>query len=298
MTESIVLNQNQILSQTQTDVECKEIVSDGIYTVCADTGEVVEYDYERFFVENSEGIDRKSKSDRVFSHYRPHQVLLPNAGIGTIPAGFDKSLTSYSFAFRLSKLITNSMQKAIFMKVAQKIARRKIKHKLYIIGAFAIRYCSVDFDHVLQLLLNFYHQDEETVRKRLSYAVESLSFILNDRKVDLSDVEIQVRKQFLQHYTIDLLNRYGYIRYLDKFLKLYNPSLVKTAVILLLLKDNRRDEAIRLYETPPKYNTRFRYFIVNCEINGQRYAKMRLTQGLLRTLLYNPSRVHSFKVVL
>jgi len=41
MTESIVLN------QTQTD-GCKEIVVDGIYTVCKETGEVIEYDYDRF----------------------------------------------------------------------------------------------------------------------------------------------------------------------------------------------------------------------------------------------------------
>ena len=297
MSESIVQTQNHILSQTQTDVECKELVVHGIYTVCADTGEVVEYDEDKFFVENSEGIDRKSKSDRVFSHYRPHQVLLPNAGIGTIPAGFDKSLTSYSFAFRLSKLITNSMQKTIFMKVAQKIAHKKIKHKLYIIGAFAIRYCSVDFNHVLQLLLNFYHQDEETVRKRLSRAVANLSFILNDKKVDLADVEIQIRKQFLRKYTIDLLNRYGYTKYLDKFSKLYTLNSVKTAVILLLLRDNRREEAKQLYQTPPQYKAGFTHFIVDYEIYGRRYVK-KLTHKRLRTLLFSPARLHSFKVVL
>ncbi len=149
MTESIVqtqinLTQSQFLNQTpQADVatQCKEIITDGIYTVCADNGEVIDNDEETFFVTTSEGIDKKSssKSDKVFSHYRPHNVLLPNAGIGTIPAGFDRNLTTYAFAYRLSKLITDSAQKAVFMRVAQKIAHRKIKHKLYIIGAFAIQ---------------------------------------------------------------------------------------------------------------------------------------------------------------
>ncbi len=99
MTESLVPNQInliQFLNQTpQTDVlnQCKEIITDGIYTICAETGEVIGYDYETFFVTTSEGIDKKSssKSDKVFSHYRPHNVLLPNAGIGTIPAGFDRN---------------------------------------------------------------------------------------------------------------------------------------------------------------------------------------------------------------
>ncbi len=262
-------------------------------------GEVIGYDYETFFVTTSEGIDKKSssKSDKVFSHYRPHNVLLPNAGIGTIPAGFDRNLTTYAFAHRISKLITDSAQKAVFMRVAQKIAHRKIKHKLYIIGAFAIRYCSVDFNQVLQLLLNFSEQDEETVRQRLSSAVESLSFILNSKKVGLADIELQTRKKFLEQFTYDLLSKYGYSKYADKFSKLYHPSLVKTAVILLLLKDNRKEEAIQLYESPPKFRAGFKHFIVDYEINGQRYVK-RLKHQRLRSLVYGDSRVYSFKIVL
>jgi len=305
MTESIVLNQNQIPTDPETDV-CKEIVTDGIYVICADTGEVIEYDYERFFVTNSEGIDKKSKSksDKVFSHYRPHNVLLPNAGIGTIPAGFGRSLMTYAFAHRLSKLITNSMQKAVFMKVAQKLSHKNIKHKLYILGAFVIRYCSVDFNQVLQLLLNFSQEDEETVRQRLSRTVENLSYILNGKKVGLADVEIQIRRQFLKQYTYELLNRYGYTKYLDKFSKLYHPSLVKTAVILLLLKDNRREEAKQLYESPPKCKsppkctTMLKHFIVDYKIRGRRYVK-RLSHGRLYALLFSPSsRLYNFKIIL
>jgi len=305
MTESIVqtqinLTQSQFLNQTpQADVvtQCKEIITDGIYTVCADNGEVIDNDEERFFVVNSEGIDKKSRSDRVFSHYRPHNVLLPNAGIGTIPAGFGRNLTTYAFAHRLSKLITGSAQKAVFMRVAQKIAHKKIKPKLYIIGAFAIRYCSVDFNQVLQLLLNFSKQDEITIRKRLSRAVESLSFILNSKKVGLADIELQTRKKFLQQFTIELLSKYGYSKYADKFSKLYRPSLVKIAVILLLLKDNRKEEAKQLYESPPKLKKGFKHFIINYEINGQKYVK-RLKHSRLRSLVYGDSRVYSFKITL
>jgi len=300
MTESIVQTQ---IYQSQ-DAECKEIITDGIYTICADTGEVIEYDEERFFVTNSEGIDKKSgsKSDKVFSHYRPHNVLLPNAGIGTIPAGFGRNLRTYAFAHRLSKLITDSAQKAVFMRVAQKIAHRKIKHKLYIVGAFAIRYCSVDFNQVLQLLLNFSEQDEETVKQRLSRTVENLSFILNGKKVGLADIELQTRKQFLQEFTYDLLNRYGYTKYVDKFSKLYHLSLVKTAVILLLLKDNRKEEAIQLYQTqlfqtPPRFTAWLKHFIVDYKIRGIRYVK-RLTRKRLKSLVFGDSRVYSFKIVL
>jgi len=298
MTESIVQTQIYQSYQSQ-DAECKEIITDDIYTICAETGEVIGYDYETFFVTNSEGIDKKSssKSDRVFSHYRPHNVYLPNAGIGTIPAGFSRSLTTYAFAHRLSKLITDSAQKAVFMRVAQKIAHKKIKHKLYIIGAFAIRYCSIDFNQVLQLLLNFSEQDEETVRQRLSRAVESLSFILNSKKVGLADIELQTRKKFLQQFTLELLNRYGYTKYADKFSKLYHPILVKIAVILLLLKDNRKEEAKQLYESPPKLKTGFKHFIVNYEINGVKYVK-RLKHSRLRSLVYGDSRVYSFRITL
>jgi hypothetical protein len=294
MTESIVQTQTHFLNQAQ---ECKEIITHGIYTICADTGEVLEYDEERFFVSNSEGIDKKSKSDRVFSHYRPHHILLPNAGIGTIPAGFDKNLRTYAFAHRLSKLITNSIKKVIFMRVARKISRnKKIKHKLYILGAFAIRYCSVDFNLVLQLLLNFSQGDEKTVEQRLSRTVENLSYILNSKKVNLSDIEVQIRRQSIRQFTYELLSKYGYIKYVDKFLKLYSPNVVKIAVILLLLKDNRREEAIQLYESPPKFVTGFTHFIVDYEIYKERYVK-RLTHKCMETLLYNPSRVYKFKII-
>ena len=300
MTESIVQTQ---IYQSQ-DAECKQLISDGIYTICAETGEVIGYDYETFFVVNSEGIDKKSgsKSDKVFSHYHPHNVLLPNAGIGTIPAGFGRNLRTYAFAHRLSKLITDSAQRSVFMHVAQKIAHRKIKHKLYIIGAFAIRYCSVDFNQVLQLLLNFSEQDEETVRQRLSRTVENLSFILNEKKVGLADVEIQTRKKFLQQFTYDLLSKYGYSKYADKFSKLYHPSVVKTAIILLLLKDNRKEEAIQLYQTqlyqtPPRFTAWFKYFIVDYKIRGRRYVK-RLTRKRLRSLVFGVARVYSFKITL
>jgi hypothetical protein len=183
------------------------------------------------------------------------------------------------------------------MKVAQKIAHKKIKHKLYILGAFAIRYCSVDYNQVLQLLLNFSEEDEKTVRQRLSRTVENLSFILNGKKVGLADIEIQTRKKFLQQFTSELLSKYGYTKYLDKFSKLYHPSLVKIAVILLLLKDNRKEEAKQLYESPPEFNAGFKHFIVNYEIYGQRYVK-RLTRKRLRSLVYGDSRVYSFKITL
>ena len=91
MTESIVLNQNQIPTDPETDV-CKELVTDSIYTVCADNGEVIEYDEERFFISNTEGIDKLSKTDKVYSHYQRHYNLLPNKGIGTISAKFDLSI--------------------------------------------------------------------------------------------------------------------------------------------------------------------------------------------------------------
>ena len=297
MTESIVLNQNQ------TDV-CKEIITDSIYTVCADNGEVIEYDEERFFVSNTEGIDRLdklSKSDKVYSHYQRHYNLLPNKGIGTIHAKFDRNLRFYTFAYRLSTAITNSIQKAIFIRVAQKIFHRKIKNKLYILGAFAIRYCSVDFNYVMQLILNFSQEDENTARQRLSDAIANLNHFLN-KKLGLSKAEMQTlskaEKQMLKQFTYDLLSKYGYINFIDKFSKLYNFGVVKLAVILLLLRDNRKNEAIELYEYRPEYNIGFKHFVVVYENCGKRYVK-RLSHGRLHTLLFSPSsRLYNFKIIL
>ncbi len=303
MTESIVLNQNQIPTDPETDV-CKQIVTDGIYTICADNGEVIDYDEERFFVSNTEGIDRLdklSKSDKVYSHYQRHYNLLPNSGIGTIPAKFYRNLRSYTFAYRLSTAITNSIQKAIFIRVAQKIFHRKIKNKLYILGAFAIRYCSVDFNYVMQLILNFSQEDENTARQRLSDAIANLNHFLN-KKLGLSKAEMQTlskaEKQMLKQFTYDLLSKYGYINFIDKFSKLYNFGVVKLAVILLLLRDNRKNEAIKLYEYRPEYNIGFKHFVVVYEILGKRYVK-RLTHGRLHTLLFSPSlRLYNFKIIL
>jgi len=297
MTESIVLNQT-VLNQTPAP-ECKELVTDGIYTVCAETGEVIEYDEERFFVRDTEGIDKVSKSDKVHSHYQRHYTLLPNAGIGTIPAKFDRELKYYAFALRLSNLIPNSAQKAVFMRVAQKISGNKeiIKDKLYIIGAFAIRYCSVDFEHVAQLIPNFMsnfsRQDERTVRQKLSDAIANLNYILT--KYDLSKAEIQMRKQLIQRFAYELLSRYGYLSKIDKFSKLYNFGIIKIAVILLLLRDNRREEAIQLYKSDPYHNIGFKHFVVEYELYGHRYVK-RLTRKRLEALLFRYSCLYNFKI--
>jgi len=301
MTESIVLNQTQdVLNQNQT-VECKEFVTHGIYTVCAETGEVIEYDEERFF-SNTEGVTKSklslSKSDKVYSHYERHYTLLPNSGIGTIPAKFDnKRLKYYVFAHRLSTLITNSAQKAVFMGIVQKIFHRKLRHKLYILGAFAIRYCSVDFNDVIQIIPNFIDEEETTVRQKLSDALANLNYILNN-ELDVSKAEIQMRRQLLQQYAFDLLSKYGYISKIDKFAKLYNFGVIKIAVILLLLRDNRRDEAIKLYESDAEHNVGFNHFVVEYENHGRRYVR-RLRHQLLQNLLFSSSlRLHSFKIML
>jgi ribosomal protein S8 len=297
MTESIVLNQTP--DQT---VECKEFVTHGIYTVCAETGEVIEYDEERFF-SNTEGVTKSklslSKSDKVYSHYERHYTLLPNYGIGTIPAKFDnKRLKYYVFAHRLSTLITNSAQKAVFMGIVQKIFHKKLRHKLYILGAFAIRYCSVDFNDVIQIIPNFIDEEEETtVRQKLSDALANLNYILNN-ELDVSKAEIQMRRQLLQQYAFDLLSKYGYISKIDKFAKLYNFGVIKIAVILLLLRDNRRDEAIKLYESDTEHNVGFNHFVVEYENHGRRYVR-RLRHQLLQNLLFSSSlRLHSFKIML
>ena len=305
MTESIVLNQTVLNQTPDQTVECKEFVTHGIYTVCAETGEVIEYDEERFF-SNTEGVTKSklslSKSDKVYSHYERHYTLLPNYGIGTIPAKFDnKRLKYYVFAHRLSTLITNSAQKAIFMGIVQKIFHRKLRHKLhklYILGAFAIRYCSVDFNDVIQIIPNFLDEEEETtVRQKLSDALANLNYILNN-ELDVSKAEIQMRRQLLQQYAFDLLERYGYISKIDKFAKLYNFGVIKIAVILLLLRDNRRNEAIELYKSDTEHNVGFNHFVVEYENHGRRYVR-RLRHQLLQNLLFSPSlRLHSFKIML
>ena len=303
MTESIVLNQTVLNQTPDQTVECKEFVTHGIYTVCAETGEVIEYDEERFF-SNTEGITKSklslSKSDKVYSHYERHYTLLPNYGIGTIPAKFDnKRLKYYVFAHRLSTLITNSAQKAVFMGIVQKIFHhRKLRHKLYILGAFAIRYCSVDFNDVIQIIPNFLDEEEETtVRQKLSDALANLNYILNN-ELDVSKAEIQMRRQLLQQYAFDLLERYGYISKIDKFAKLYNFGVIKIAVILLLLRDNRRDEAIELYKSDTEHNVGFNHFVVEYENHGRRYVR-RLRHQLLQNLLFSSLlRLHSFKIML
>ncbi len=292
MTESIVLNQNQT-------PECKELVTHGIYTVCAETGEVIQYDDERFF-SNTEGIHKLSKDNKkIYSHYERHYTLLPNYGIGTIPAKFDnKRLKYYVFAHRLSTLINNSVQKAVFMAIVQKIFHKKLRHKLYILGAFAIRYCSVDFNDVIQLIPNFIDEEEETtVRQKLSDALANLNYILNN-ELDVSKAEIQMRRQLLQQYAFDLLSKYGYISKIDKFAKLYNFGVIKIAVILLLLRDNRRDEAIQLYKSDTEHNVGFNHFVVEYENHGRRYVR-RLRHQLLQNLLFSSSlRLYSFKIML
>ena len=257
MTEAIVHNQ---ISLTQTD-NCKEIITDGIYTVCADTGEVIDYDYDMFLVTNTEGLEKESKADKLYSHYQHHYALLPNRGIGTLPTKFfERKQNYYTFAYRLSILITNSTQKALFTTIAEKvIANNKIRGKLYIIGAFAIKYCNVEFDSVIPIILNFTQDDEDNARQKLSNTIKNLNYILN-HKLYLSEAEIkakaEIRRKFIEEYKYNLLHKYGYLNLLDKFSKINNIYVIKIAVILLLLKDNRRKEAREVYEAFPKFDAK------------------------------------------
>ena len=306
MTESIV--QTQTLGQTffdQTqDAQCKQVVTHGIYLVCADTGEVIDYDYDRYLVTNLEGIDdslsRLNIVDKVFTPYRKVNPFLPYGGIGTIPAGYDMSLRYHSFAYRVSLLIPDSTQRAVFTRIAQKILRRKIKNKLYILGAFAIEYSKVDPNQIIQLLVNYTQKSVLRVRQKLAKALLSLSYILSE-ELDLSKEEKEslskVKLLTFRRYVYNLLSKYGYTKHMDKFSRVYNPSLIKVAVILLLLKDNRRSEAIQLYESPPKYIYGFKHIVVDYEINGQRFVK-KLNHERLRALLFNPSsRIFSIKII-
>jgi len=265
---------------------------------------VIDYDYDKYLVTNLEGIDDSLSKlnivDKVFTHYRKVNPFLPYGGVSTIPAGYDMSLRYHSFAHRVSLLISDSTQKAVFTRIAQKILHRKIKNKLFILGAFAIEYCNVDPNQIEQLLVNFTQKNVLRVRQKLAKATLSLSYILNE-ELDLSKEEKQslskTRLHAFKQYVYNLLSKYGYTRLIDKFSRIYNPSLIKVAVILLLLKDNRRSEAIQLYESPPKYIYGLKHIVVDYEINGQRFVK-KLKHDRLRALLYNPSsRIFSIKII-
>ncbi|MCG2871635.1 MAG: hypothetical protein L7H13_05255 [Sulfolobales archaeon] len=306
MTESIVQTQSfgQTFFDQPQDAQCKQVVTHGIYLVCADTGEVIDYDYDKYYINNSEGIDDASSRlnivDKVYSHYRHVNPFLPYGGIGTIPVSYDRSLKVYSFAFRVYLLISDSARKAVFKRIAQKILSRKIQNKIYILGAFAIHYCNVDQDLIIQLIGNFTDEDEDTIRRKLSDAVFELSYVLKE-ELDLTKEDMQsllkTKMQTLKQYAYELLNKYGYVNLLDKLLKLYNPTLIKVAVILLLLKDGRREEAIQLYKTLPDQIFWLRRFIVDYEISGQRFVK-KLKHYRLRTLLFNPSsRIFGIKII-
>jgi hypothetical protein len=306
MTESVVQTQlgDTFFFDRAQDAQCKQVVSHGIYLVCADTGEVIDYDYDKYLVTNLEGIDDSLSKlnivDKVFTHYRKVNPFLPYGGVSTIPAGYDMSLRYHSFAHRVSLLISDSTQRAVFTRVAQKILRRKIKNKLFILGAFAIEYCNVDPNQIVQLLVSYTQKNVLRVRQKLAEATLSLSYILSE-ELDLSKEEKQslskAKLLAFKQYVYNLLSKYGYTGLIDKFSKVYNASLIKVAVILLLLKDNRRDEAIQLYESPPKYLYGLKHIVVDYEINGERFVK-KLTHGRLRSLLFNPSsRVFSIKII-
>jgi hypothetical protein len=278
-------------------------VSHGIYLVCADTGEVIDYDYDKYYVSNLEGIDDSLSKlnivDKVFTHYRKVNPFLPYGGVSTIPAGYDMSLRYHSFAHRVSLLISDSTQKAVFTRIAQKILHKKIKNKLYILGAFAIEYTNVDPNQIEQLLVSYTQRNVLRVRQKLAKATLSLSYILEE--LDLSKEEKQslsrVKLLAFKQYVYNLLSKYGYIGLMDKFSRVYNPGLIKVAVILLLLRDNRRSEAIQLYESPPKYLYGLKHIVVDYEINGQRFVK-KLRHDRLRALLNNPSsRIFGIKII-
>jgi len=305
MTESIV--QTQSFGQTFFDqpqnAQCKQVVTHGIYLVCADTGEVIDYDYDKYLVTNLEGIDDSLSKlnivDKVFTHYRKVNPFLPYGGVSTIPAGYDMSLRYHSFAHRVSLLISDSTQKAVFTRIAQKILHKKIKNKLYILGAFAIEYTNVDPNQIEQLLVSYTQRNVLRVRQKLAKATLSLSYILEE--LDLSKEEKQslsrVKLLTFKQYVYNLLSKYGYVGLMDKLSRVYNPSLIKVAVILLLLRDNRRSEAIQLYESPPKYLYGLKHIVVDYEINGQRFVK-ELRHDRLRALLFNPSsRIFSIKII-
>ena len=285
------------------DAQCKQVVSHGIYLVCADTGEVIDYDYDKYLVTNLEGIDDSLSKlnivDKVFTHYHKVNPFLPYGGVSTIPAGYDMSLRYHSFAHRVSLLISDSSQKAVFTRIAQKILHKKIKNKLYILGAFAIEYTNVDPNQIEQLLVSYTQRNVLRVRQKLAKATLSLSYIIEE--LDLSKEEKQslsrIKLLAFKQYVYNLLSKYGYTGLMDKLSSVYNPGLIKVAVILLLLRDNRRSEAIQLYESPPKYLYGLKHIVVDYEINGHRFVK-KLRHDRLRALLFNPSsRIFSIKII-
>jgi len=307
MTESIV--QNPILSvQLSETPECKEIVSHGIYSVCADTGEVIGYDEEKYYVSNWEERDDLTGRDRTFFHYKPRIPLLPSGGLGTIPMFFDHKLVYHSFANRVSMLISNSMLRAIFTRIAQKILHRKIRDKLYVLGAFAIYYCKVDPDHIVQLILNYSNPQkdkdkdaENKVRKKLLATIYELNLILEE-VLNLSKEELQtltkLNLQTREQYVYNLLSRYGYAHIIDKLSQIHNHALVKAVIILMLLRDNRRDEAIQLYKTLPRRSIGLKRIVIDYEINGQMFQNKKVTHSRLGILLYNDtSKVYRIKIV-
>jgi hypothetical protein len=303
MTEPIALTQTPVQLGPGAP-ECKEVITHGIYLVCKDSGEVLAYDEEKYYVTNTEGIDDITGRDRTLNHYKPRIDFLPNGGLGTIPAYFDSKLTYYSFAYRVFMLISNSMQRVIFTRIAKKLSRREVDRKLYnklhVLGAFAIKYSNLDEDLIVQLLINYTHEDEETVRRKLSEAMQDLGYVLST-VLELSEPDshalLKSKLQSYKQYVYDLLSRYGYLNLFDKLVKLYNPSIVKNAVILLLLRDNRRDEAIELYNSEPRYTTGLRHILVSYEIYGQRYENKRLKHDRLKVLLFRPARVYGIKIV-
>jgi len=302
MTESIV--QNPITSiQLNETPECKEVVTHGIYTVCADTGEVIGYDEEKYYVSNWEGRDDLTGRDRTFSHYKPTIPLLPSGGLGTIPMLFDHTLVYHSFANRVAMLISNSMLREVFNHMAQKLLHREIKDKLYVLGAFAIYYCNLDPNHIVQLILNYTNSTKSVhkVKRKLSKAILRLSYILKEElgsSIEEFQTLLKAKSQVVKEYTYGLLFRYGYTHLIDKFAKIYSPGLVKTAIILMLLRDNRRDEAIQLYNLPPRYATGLKRIIIDYEINGHMFKNKKLTHNRLRILLYNnTSKVYRIKIV-
>jgi hypothetical protein len=175
-------------------------------------------------------------------------------------------------------------------------------------------------------MLNFLQEDEEIVKQKLSNTIKNLHYILN-HILHLSEVEYravaEIRRQYVEEYKYNLLSKYGYLNLINKFSKINNIYVIKIAVILLLLKDNRIDDAKELYESPPKlegdktktkrrskkskqnkqepkqnkqeYIVGFGRFIVEYEVNGQRYVE-KLTSTLLRTLMFKHARVYSFKL--
>jgi len=266
------------------------------------------YDEEKYYVSNTEGIDDLTGRDRTLNHYKPRIPLLPSGGLGTIPMFFDHKLVYHSFANRVSMLISNSKLRAIFTRIAQKILNKKIRDKLYVLGAFAVYYCKVDPDHIVQLILNYSDPQkdededvEDKVRKKLLSTIYELNLIL-EGALNLSKEELQMltksKWQSNTRYVYDLLSRYGYAHIIDKLSQIRNRALIKAVIILMLLRDNRRDEAIQLYKTLPRRSMGLKHVIIDYEINGQMFQNKKVTHSRLGILLHNKtSKVYRIKIV-